>query len=156
MNGNSARTFVFAPTLLRSLGSSRPQTRRSHIRRASFRSSTVAAARVLPECGGPSMKSNLGAIDSCASAMTRFAATISASRRIVFPPNPRQPARAPERYASWSASAAAECAAADVSAAAADCGSVFGGAARRSSASPSASLLAASAFSLSSSFLLSF
>ena len=93
MNGNSARTFVFAPTLLRSLGSSRPQTRRSHIRRASFRSSTVAAARVLPECGGPSMKSNLGAIDSCASAMTRFAATIGASRRIVFSAEPA-PARA--------------------------------------------------------------
>ena len=51
-----------------------PRVRRSHMRRASGRSSTAAAARVFPARAGPSRNNKRGAIASCASAMTRFAA----------------------------------------------------------------------------------
>ena len=44
------------------------------MRRASGKSSTAAAARVFPARAGPERKRSLGAIASCASAMTRFAA----------------------------------------------------------------------------------
>ena len=51
-----------------------PLTLMSQSLRTSGRSSTARAARVFPLLGGPSTKSNLGAIASCASATTRFAA----------------------------------------------------------------------------------